>query len=230
MLPLVLLPAMPCDERLYRAQLEGLSDIVDPEVKILAQESFAASAELLLSQVKGRFIVAGTAYGGCLAMEVLARAPDRVAGLWLMNCNPGMHPDPAGVRAISARIRNGEHAAVTQEFAERAIPLADTLSRAMFVQMARDCGAALFARQSDATLTRRDHWGTLALMEVPTLLIWGAADTFVPIEVGLRIAGILPDARYEVLPGCGHFPSMERPEATTAIAREWLLDRFRGRS
>ncbi|WP_144410018.1 alpha/beta fold hydrolase [Cupriavidus basilensis] len=94
----------------------------------------------------------------------------------------------------------------------------------------RTCGAALFARQSDATLTRRDHWGTLASVEVPALWIWGAADTFVPAEVGGRIAGVLPDARYEVLPGCGHFPSMERPEASTAIAREWLLDRFRGRN
>ncbi|NUA30261.1 alpha/beta fold hydrolase, partial [Cupriavidus basilensis] len=224
MLPLILLPAMPCDERLYRAQVDDLSDIVEPRVKVLAEESFAASAELLLSQVQGRFIVAGTAYGGCLAIEIAARAPDRVAGLWLMNCNPGVHPDPAGVRATSARIRNGEHAAVTQEFAAKAIPPSDIISRATFVQMARDSGVELFARQSDATLTRRDHWDTLATVKVPTLLIWGAADTFVPIEVGRRLADVLPDARFEEFPGCGHFPSMERPEMTTAIAREWLFD------
>ncbi|MFJ1259604.1 alpha/beta fold hydrolase [Cupriavidus sp. CuC1] len=217
MLALVLLPAMPCDARLYRAQIEGLSDIVDPEVKVLAEESFAASADLLLSQVKGRFIVAGTAYGGCLAIEVLARAPDRVAGLWLMNCNPGVHPDPAGVRATSARIRNGEHAAVTQEFAEKAIPPRDTLSRATFVQMAQDSGAALFARQSDATLTRRDHWDTLASVDVPTLLVWGAADTFVSIEVGRRLAAVCPT------PDMKNFPAV-------ATSHRWSVPRRLRRS
>ncbi len=225
MLPLVFLPAMPCDARLYQAQIDALSDVVDPMAAVLAEASFAASAERLLSQVRGRFLLAGTAYGGCLAMEICAKAPDRVAGLWLMNCNPGAHPDPAGVRLTSARIRQGEHDVVIREFAEKAIPSEDQASRAMFTRMARDVGPEIFARQSDAALTRRDHWGTMASAAVPTLLIWGAADTFVPIEVGQRLARILPDARFEALAGCGHFPSMERPEATTAIARGWLSDR-----
>ncbi|WP_370565570.1 alpha/beta fold hydrolase [Cupriavidus sp. UME77] len=153
---------------------------------------------------------------------------DRRCALSISGCAQRRAPSPA--TNSRSPIEPTDAPVPERTLAERAIPPADTLSRAMFVQMARDCGAALFARQSDATLTRRDHWGTLALVEVPALLVWGAADTFVPIEVGRRIAGILPDARYEVLPGCGHFPSMERPEATTAIARDWLLDRFRGRN
>ncbi|MCA8101586.1 alpha/beta fold hydrolase [Burkholderia contaminans] len=227
-LPLIFLPAMPCDGRMYADQIEALKDLASPTVKILAHATFAESAEKLLTSTSGAFILVGTAYGGCLAMEVLARAPERVRGLWLMNCQPGIHPNPDAARATSRRIRTGEHERVIAEFAENAIPADDRSSRAAFIQMARDAGADLFARQSDSTLTRSDHWSTLASSQVPTLLIWGAADRFVPVDVGRRIAGVMPHARFESIDGCGHFPTLERPALCTAIAREWLMESVLG--
>ncbi|KML46112.1 alpha/beta hydrolase [Burkholderia cepacia] len=227
-LPLIFLPAMPCDGRMYADQIEALKDLASPTVKILAHATFAESAEKLLTLTSGTFVLVGTAYGGCVAMEVLARAPDRVRGLWLMNCQPGVHPNPDAVRATSRRIRTGEHERVIAEFAENAIPPDDRTSRAAFIQMARDAGAELFARQSDSTLTRSDHWSTLASSKVPTLLIWGAADRFVPVDVGRRIAGLMPHARFESIDGCGHFPTLERPALCTAIAREWLMESVLG--
>ena len=139
-----------------------------------------------------------------------------------------VHPDPDAVRATSRRIRAGEHERVIAEFAENAIPAHDRTSRAAFIQMARDAGPELFARQSDSTLTRSDHWSTLASSQVPTLLIWGAADRFVPVDVGRRIAGLMPHARFESIEGCGHFPTLERPARCTAIAREWLMESVLG--
>ncbi|RQS19506.1 alpha/beta hydrolase [Burkholderia sp. Bp8992] len=227
-LPLVFLPAMPCDGRMYADQLEGLSDLVVPSVRMLAYPTFAESAERLLASIDGPFIIAGTAYGGCIAMEVVARAAQRVRGLWLMNCQPGLHPYPDRVRDTSRRILVGEHEQVIAEFAENAIPPVDVRSRAAFVQMARDTGADMFARQSDATLTRSDHWSTLATSAIPTLLIWGEADRFVPVDVGRRIAKLMPHARFETLEGCGHFPTLERPSLCTDIARRWLIERVIG--
>ncbi|CAB3759168.1 alpha/beta hydrolase [Burkholderia paludis] len=227
-LPLVFLPAMPCDGRMYADQLEGLSDLVAPSVRILACPTLAESAERLLASIDGPFIIAGTAYGGSVAMEVFARAPERVRGLWLMNCQPGVHPYPDVARATSRRIRTGEHEQVLAEFAENAIPPDDVGSRAAFVQMARDAGAEMFARQSDATSTRSDHWSTLATSTTPTLLIWGAADRFVPAEVGRRVARLMPHARFELLEGCGHFPTLERPARCTDIARRWLVEQVIG--
>ncbi|MDR6413140.1 alpha/beta fold hydrolase [Paraburkholderia terricola] len=127
--------------------------------------------------------------------------------------------------ATSLRIRRGEHEDVIAEFANNAIPADDMASRAAFVRMARDTGGDTFARQSDATLTRSDHWPTLsAASKVPTtLLIWGQADRFVPVEVGTRIARLMPHARFESLQGCGHFPTLERPALCTRIARDWLM-------
>lgn len=214
---------MPCDGRMYANQIEGLKDLVSPCVSVLAEKTFAKSADKLLASIVGDFILAGTAYGGCLAMEVLARAPGRVRGLWLMNCRQSAHPDPDAVRATSRRLRTGEHDAVIAEFAEGAIPAEDSDSRATFFHMARDADAELFARLSDATLTRVDRWPILSSSNIPTLLIWGNADRFVPVEVGLRIAEIMPHARFELLDGCGHFPSLERPALCTKIARDWIV-------
>ncbi|MGU7779137.1 alpha/beta fold hydrolase [Burkholderia sp. PU8-34] len=209
---------------MYADQVEKLKDLASPTVQVLVHPTFADSADSLLASISGDFILVGTAYGGCLAMEVLARAPDRVRGLWLMNCQPGVHPNPDAVRATSQRIRSGEHERVIAEFAESAIPAHDVVSRAAFVHMARDSGADIFARQSDATLTRSNHWPTLASSKVPTLLVWGAADRFVPVDVGRRIADLMPHARFESIEGCGHFPTLQRPALCTEIAREWLIE------
>ncbi|WP_233890039.1 alpha/beta fold hydrolase [Paraburkholderia flagellata] len=223
-LPIIFLPAMPCDGRMYADQIEGVSDLVSPSVYVLAERTFAESADKLLASTSGDFILAGTAYGGCIAMEVLAKAPERVRGLWLMNCQPGAHANPEAVRATSIRIRSGDHERVIAEFADNAIPSDDSDSRATFVRMARDAGTEIFAGQSDATLTRSDRWSTLASSNVPTLLIWGNADRFVPIEVGLQIADLIPHARFESLDGCGHFPSLERSSICTRIARDWMIN------
>jgi pimeloyl-ACP methyl ester carboxylesterase len=227
-LPLIFLPAMPCDGRVYAQQTKGLQDLVPTSVCVFAQATFAESAESLLASIKGPFILAGTAYGGCLAMEVLARCPDRVRGLWLMNCQPGVHPNPDMARATSRRIRSGEHERVIAEFAENAIPAEDVVSKAAFVQMARDTGAEVFATQSDATSSRSDHWATLAVSKIPTLLIWGEADRFVPVSVGIRIATLMPHARFESLKGCGHFPTLERLSLCTELARRWLIESVLG--
>jgi pimeloyl-ACP methyl ester carboxylesterase len=223
-LPVFFLPAMPCDERMYQAMLNHLADIIDPTVSVLAEPTFSDSARLLLSCAPDRFVLAGTAYGGCLALEVLSVAPERISGLWLMNCNPGVHPDPKSVRHTSSRIRNGDHRAVINEFAESAIPESDPASRQMFRAMAMESGAELFARQSDASLTRLDQWKTLETASVPTLLIWGSADRFVPLEIGQRIAGAVPHASFHSLTGCGHFPALERPLECAEIARKWIAD------
>jgi pimeloyl-ACP methyl ester carboxylesterase len=65
-----------------------------------------------------------------------------------------------------------------------------------------------------------------ALPKLPTLLLWGDADRIVPVSIGEQYRAYLPHARWELLPGCGHMPMEERPEATA----ERLLAFFRASS
>ena len=121
MLPLVLLPAMLCDAELYAAQAAALSDVAEISVAPVADRALADAARTVLVAAPPRFALAGTSAGGNLALEIVAQAPDRVAGLWLMGSNPGPHGDPDGARAQSARVRAGEFETVVEELAARAV-------------------------------------------------------------------------------------------------------------
>ncbi|GAA1967877.1 alpha/beta hydrolase [Amycolatopsis minnesotensis] len=62
----------------------------------------------------------------------------------------------------------------------------------------------------------------LADVRVPALLLWGENDVVVPPEFGRAYAELFADARFELIPGGGHLPYREAPEATFAVLKEFL--------
>ena len=59
-LTIVFLPAMLCDDELYRPQIEGLRDLVEPVSLTVAEPSMAEAANAVLRQAPSRFLLAGT--------------------------------------------------------------------------------------------------------------------------------------------------------------------------
>jgi 2-hydroxy-6-oxonona-2,4-dienedioate hydrolase len=57
----------------------------------------------------------------------------------------------------------------------------------------------------------------------PTLVLWTSHDPTASPEEGKRIADLIPNARYEVMNGCGHWPQFEDPEKFNAIHLSFLL-------
>jgi pimeloyl-ACP methyl ester carboxylesterase len=100
---LVLLPAMLCDEDLYRAQIAALGDLVESLPLVVAEAGMAESAAAVLRRAPARFVLAGTSYGASLALEVAVTAPTRVLGLWLMGCRPGCR-EPSSSSSTTAAI------------------------------------------------------------------------------------------------------------------------------
>ena len=47
----------------------------------------------------------------------------------------------------------------------------------------------------------------------PTLVVWGDRDLVVPLATGQQLARDLPRAELAIIPGAGHVPMWERPEA-----------------
>ncbi|MBX3500750.1 MAG: alpha/beta fold hydrolase [Alphaproteobacteria bacterium] len=219
---LILLPAMPCGAEFYAAQVDALSDVADCRVMVEDAPSLEESAAHILAAAPRRFLLAGTAYGGRLALEVALAAPERIAGLWLMNCNPGAHGDPAGALRLTAGVRAEGIEAMLEEWAPVIVAEDDEASRDRFRAMARASGADRFARQHDALVGRADRWGDLGRITVPTLLMWGEDDRFVPVAIGRRMVSLMPMARFIALAGCRHFPPLERPRETIAAARRWI--------
>jgi pimeloyl-ACP methyl ester carboxylesterase len=225
MVPLVLLPALLCDAELYRAQAVALADLADPLYLPASGSTLAESAQAVLRQAPPRFALAGTSAGGSLALEIVARAPARVAGLWLMGVNPGASADPNGSRRMNERVRAGAFAAVVDALAVRAIyangPRGAEATEA-FRRMAHRVGPEVFLRDNAALIAREDRWSALSLLGVPTLLLWGRHDHFANVERAHEIAVRVPSARLVVLEDCGHLPTLEQPDACVRAARDWL--------
>lgn len=59
-------------------------------------------------------------------------------------------------------------------------------------------------------------------LSVPTSLVWGELDEIVPVSHGIRLAELLR-CEIHTLPGCGHNPLRERPEAVARVV-EGALD------
>jgi pimeloyl-ACP methyl ester carboxylesterase len=66
--PLVMLPAMGCDQRLYAPVLNLLPNH-SAQTIIAGNASMAACVEQVLSDAPDRFIIFGTSFGGRVALE-----------------------------------------------------------------------------------------------------------------------------------------------------------------
>ncbi|AYV32796.1 Lipase 3 precursor (plasmid) [Streptomyces sp. ADI95-16] len=69
----------------------------------------------------------------------------------------------------------------------------------------------------DPKLLRR-----LRRVDVPALLLWGESDRIVTPAYGAAYAEAFADARLQVIPGAGHLPQLEQPEATFAAIDGYL--------
>jgi pimeloyl-ACP methyl ester carboxylesterase len=76
--------------------------------------------------------------------------------------------------------------------------------------------AQIVPRNLDA-LVARYH-----TIQQPTLLIWGAEDTIVPLWVGRKLARDLPRAHLSILRACGHAPQEEAPARTLNLIQAFL--------
>jgi len=51
----------------------------------------------------------------------------------------------------------------------------------------------------------------LAIITVPTLVVWGDSDEVIPLAQGRAYAEGIPGAKLSIIAECGHAPSIERP-------------------
>src|SRR6056297_835094 len=86
--PLLLLPGMMCDARLFAPQIAAFSGRRAVHVAPMLGDTIANIAGSVIAHAPPRFALAGLSMGGILAMEVLRQAPDRVERLALLDTNP----------------------------------------------------------------------------------------------------------------------------------------------
>jgi pimeloyl-ACP methyl ester carboxylesterase len=228
MTPLVLVPGMMCDARLFGPQIAALSGRVPILLApITAHDTVEVLAAEILQWAPPRFAIAGLSMGGIVAMEVLRQAPDRVDRIALLDTNPKAELDEvkAAREPQIMQVEAGELQAVMRdEMKPRYLvdgPRKKTILD-LCMEMAMDLGSDVFVRQSRALQRRRDQQDTLRGAKLPALVLCGEQDVLCPPERHELMHTLIADSVLTVIPGASHLPTLERPEAVNAAIGRWL--------
>lgn len=227
---LLFLPGLLCDDRLWRDQVAGLSDIATSVVADLTvDDSIPDMAERALSVAPEKFALIALSMGGYVAFEILRQAPERVTHLALFATSAGAesHERATKRRAALGSLRYGRFAGVTTRMLPQLIhpsrvgaPLGEEVKA-----MAERVGGEAFVRQQHAILERADSRPLLPSISVPTIVGVGVGDALTPVAESREIFRAIPGASLHVFGHCGHLPALEHPLTTTLLIRALLLDR-----
>lgn len=180
-----------------------------------------------------RAVLAGNSLGGEIAWQTALRAPQRVAGLILVDAaGHDFVPEsvPIGFRlaripvlreltrfvlprrAVEASLRNvyGDPGRVSAELVDRYYEL--TL---------REGNRAALLRRLDQLEPGRQV-ARLSELRTPTLILWGGRDRLIPPNWGQAFHREIPGSRLVIFPSLGHVPQEEDPASTLAAVRQWL--------
>ena len=226
MTPLVLIPGMMCDARMWGGIDQGLGAPVIHHIPTGA-ETMPDLAALFLADAPPRFALAGLSMGGILAMEILRQAPHRVIRLALLDTNP--RAETAAVQARRGpqidRALAGDLEGVMRHDMKPNY-LAPGPNKAAILDLCMDMAIALgsqvFARQSRALRDRPDQQATLAAFKGPALVLMGAEDRLCPLDRHQLMHDLMPQSRLHIIPSAAHLPPLEQPDATARALRDWL--------
>lgn len=226
--PLLLIPGMMCDARIFQPQINDFSRSVAVHVAAPVHgDTIRDMARCILDGAPARFALAGVSMGGIVAMEIMRQASEQVTRLALISTTP-LAETPAQAAWREPQIAKARAGALDEAIGAALAPenLAPGPGRnqvlALMQDMAQGLGSDLFVTQSRALQRRRDAQKVLLKCAAPTLVLCGAHDRLTPVARHQSMADLLPDSRLEVIEEAGHLPSIETPGRFNDILRDWL--------
>ncbi|TNF21441.1 MAG: alpha/beta hydrolase [Rhodobacteraceae bacterium] len=195
-----------------------------------ALDTVEAIAEALLAEAPERFVVLGHSFGGYVALAMLAAAPERIAGVVLVNSNDWDDSETvaAGRLEKAKRAEAGEYAELAAAASARAYH-PDNAGRADLMEERAagltGYGAERYAAHMRASATRPDRGALLKAAEAPVLVVSADHDVVIPTEKQTAMAQRI-GADQAILPGAGHMLPAEQPEALARAVADWLDTAF----
>jgi pimeloyl-ACP methyl ester carboxylesterase len=224
--PLVLIPGMMCDARMWGG-IEARLGV--PVIHLLPfhAQTMSALAASFLADAPPRFALAGLSMGGILAMEILRQAPNRVERLALLDTNPCAETPEAQARrtpqmqrALAGDLQHVMREDMKPNYLSRGSGKDSILKLCM--EMALSLGPQVFVRQSLALRDRPDQQTTLAAFKGQALVLMGAEDKLCPLDRHQLMHELMPQSQLRIIPGAAHLPPLEQPDATARAMCDWL--------
>jgi 3-oxoadipate enol-lactonase len=197
-----------------RHELRGFGDTPLPESGVFSN---AVDLEARLGEEPSTLV--GASFGGQVCLEVAARRPELVTELVLLDARLPDHPWSEKIVAFEEeedrRIEEGDLDAATElnvrfwapAVAERVWPMQRRSFELMISSAAEDVQPECI---------------DLTAIEARTLVIVGELDKADFRAIAERLAAEIPDAELVVMDGVTHLPSLERPDETARLVREFL--------
>lgn len=235
-LPLVLLHGFPLDHRMWDAVADALpagravhavdlpgtpgnaDDLPEPGLEVSAD----LVAEVLRAAGVESAVIAGLSMGGYVALALVERHPELVAGLALVDTKSTADAPEAHAN----RLRIADEAETTGTV-DPVRPMAGSLlgetTRAARPELADEIAAwidqqepAGIAWSQRAMAARPDRSDVLRAFRGPVAVVVGDEDTVTPVEAAEHLVATADGARLVVVPQAGHLSAVEQPAAVAA--------------
>jgi pimeloyl-ACP methyl ester carboxylesterase len=232
-LPLLLVPGLMCDHTVWDPLLPQLTDLRYCQVVDHGDaDSLTQMASQLLHKAPPHFCLAGHSMGARVGLEVMRLAPERVAGVALLDT--GYLPVPAGLPG-EEEVRKRMHLlhiaqsqgvrVMAQTWAQGMVHpdrLQDKALMEDILRMFERKSADIFAKQLHALIHRPDGSDVLSRIAVPVLIGCGRQDAWSPPSQHEAMHKLAAHATLDIYEGAGHMAPMEKPQAVADSLLRWL--------
>ncbi|HVJ55578.1 MAG TPA: alpha/beta fold hydrolase [Aliidongia sp.] len=201
----------------------GGSTPVEGGLAAVADRMAAAIGKMTESE---RPILLGNGFGGFVTLQMAIRHPALARRLILADCGAAFsEPGRQAFRTMAAAAA-----------AKGLEAIAETAMRRLFAPEFQAAQPALMGERRAAflrtdpetfqaacqALAGLDLRGEVGSVRLPVLVLVGSEDEATPPPMSHELAGLLPDARLEILTGCAHVPQLQMPEAFLAAIENFM--------
>lgn len=241
--PLVLVHGHPFDRSMWGPQIETFGAagrrVIAPDLRGYGESTvvpgrttlttFARDIAALLDSLDvERCVLGGLSMGGQIVMEFHRLFPERILGLVLADTSAAGETERgrAARNAMADRLlREGMGPYADEVLTTMVAPhTVDALPRVAehVLTMMRATSPEGAAAALRGRAERPDYLGMLPHISVPTLVVVGADDEFIPVAEARVMHERVPGSTLAIIPGAGHLPNLERPMEFDAALRDFL--------
>jgi pimeloyl-ACP methyl ester carboxylesterase len=216
----LMLPLLPPTFHAFAITQRGHGDSSRPDSGYLIADMSRDLGAFMDAMGLREAVIAGHSMGSMVAQRFVLDHPDRVSALVLMGAFAGMFEDPgltefyhSGIAPLTDPIDPAFALEWQQSTLARPTPKAflDTV-----VTETLKVPARVWREVFHGFLVTPDWTDELASVTVPTLIQWGALDTYTPRASQDRLASVIRGAKLIVYEGNGHAIHWEDPVRVTA--------------
>ena len=230
MTPLVMIPGMMCDERIFAPQIEELASKRSVHIADISKhDNISDLAADVLSHAPPKFCLIGHSMGGIVAMEICAQDPKRIEKLVLIDTNPlaeleevKLKREPQISDALTGKLIN----VIRDEMKPNYLASSENQDIILNIcmDMALSLGPKVFINQSRALQTRADQQSNIQSINIPVLIMCGSEDKLCTVERHEMMHNMISNSELKIINNAGHMPTLEQPSETTEVLKEWLMN------